>query len=193
MTKNLVTTVLVFLTCSSLGFCQTDEKAGSDKKDEKEQKFNVADGELYFVAPATWKKIKPKFDFYHAEFQIPKAEGDDKNGRITFSQVGGSIEANLDRWIGQFRNVSDENLKRESKTVEGKKMQILHLKGTFVDGGNRPFGPKTEREDYVLIGAAIHMDEGANVYIKAYGPSKTMMANKKHIEKLMADMKVAEN
>lgn len=189
--------LLIFL-LPAVAMGQSDQKSGSTKKQTKDttqaqQRFSVADGELNFIAPGTWKKIQPKFDFFHAEFQIPKVEGDQQDGRITFSQVGGSIDANLDRWIGQFTTDSDDAIKKESKTVEGKTVQLLMLKGTFTDGGGRPFGPKTQRENYQLIGAAIEMESGGNVYIKAYGPGKTMDANRKQIQKLIADMKVAEN
>ncbi len=208
MTNYTLTLILSLVLIPGLLFGQSDQKSGSDKKetapsssnagsdsksDAAEQPFDVADGKLNFVAPGTWKSIKPKFDFYHAEFQIPKVDGDEQNGRITFSQVGGSIDANLDRWIGQFKADSEDGIKKASKTIGGKKVQLLNLTGTFADGGGRAFGPKTERENYKLIGAAIEIEGGGNVYIKAYGPAKTMEANKKHIEKLIANMKVADN
>ena len=169
---------------------QSDKKEGSSNKSKETQQFSVADGQFHFTAPGSWKKIKPKFDFYHAEFQIPKAEGDEKNGRITFSQVGGTIDQNLQRWVGQFKLPSDakeDAVKKMTKVVDGKKVQIIHIAGTFLDGG--PMGPKTERDDYVLMGAAIETESGGNVYIKAYGPKKTMESNHKDLKALLDNMK----
>ncbi len=197
-TLNFLT--LNMIACLTMAFCggvvvgQSENKSEAKAQPAKAQKFDVADGQLMFAAPGDWKKITPKFDFYHAEFNIPKADGDPKEGRITFSQVGGSIKQNLDRWVGQFKGVdagNEEQVKNETQKIAGKEVKTIMIKGTFMDGAG-PMAPKTDREDYVLLGAAIEMDQGANVYIKAYGPKKTMEANQKAFKKMLMEMKVGE-
>ena len=142
------------------------------------------------------EKVKPKFDFYEAEFNIPKAEGDEKDGRITFSVVGGTIDQNFERWVGQFKGLDEgdeDSLKKMNKEINGAKVQMLMLKGTFLDSKGGPFGPKTERENYMLMGAAIETGAGgSNVYIKAYGPKKTMEANHKQLKDMLEGMKIKE-
>ena len=207
----LVAAVILLLLCG-VSHAQSDAKNGSatkatgsaakgsatkgsdSKKSGPAQQFDVADGQLKFSAPGAWKKIQPKFDFYHAEFNIPKADGDEKEGRITFSQVGGSIDQNLDRWEGQFVDIdtaNEEHVKKEKATISGLNVQMIRIAGTFQDGAG-PFAPKTKRADYVLIGAAIEMEKGANVYIKSYGPKKTMAANAKVIKEMIKAMKVVD-
>ena len=175
----------------------TGQSNAKDEKQtvEKKQKFSVADGWLTFEAPANWKKVPPKVNFIHADFTIPKTEGDVRDGRISFSHVGGSTEANLDRWIGQFKNVDPDDEKQVEKTtkkIDGQTVHFVRISGTFLDSAGGPFGPKTERENYLLIGAAVESEDGTNVYIKAYGPEKTMIANKKAIGELFEGMKATD-
>ena len=188
----LLTVIFSLAVTPCLCFGQENEK-GSDTK-SKDHKFSVADGKFHFVAPGTWTKVKPKFAFYHAEFKIPKVEGDTNDGRITFSQVGGSIDANLDRWVGQFKDVDNgsDAVKKMSKEIADTKVQIIHIEGNFMEGAGGPFSPKTERSDYVLMGAALETESGSNVYIKAYGPRKTMEKNHDHLKKLLEGMTVAD-
>ena len=191
---NLITLTIVGLLLTTPIFGQDKDKS-QNKKDEKKQQFEVADGWLVFQAPSTWKKQTPKINFIHADFAIPKAEGDPKDGRITFSQVGGSVDANLTRWIGQFKDVDpddEEQVKRETMKVDDQVVKLITIKGTYLDSAGGPFGPKTDREKYVLMGAAIEADNGQNVYIKAYGPEKTIKANKKALQEMLKTMKATD-
>ena len=190
----LITFAIVALLFVDFSFGQSKSK-NAQQSSEKMQKFSVADGWLQFEAPSTWKSLPRKINFIHADFSIPKSEGDPKDGRISFSQVGGGIDANLTRWVGQFKNVDSEDedqVKRETKKIAGNDVQLINIKGTFLDSAGGPFGPKTERENYILMGAAIKSDSGSDVYIKAYGPEKTMKANRKAIEALIAGMQAAD-
>ena len=194
-TLSLLASVVSVLLLPSLNFGQSNDKGSISKTEMEDQKFSVADGKFHFVAPGSWKKVKPKFQFYHAEFSIPKVEGDPNDGRITFSQVGGSIDANLDRWVGQFKDLKNDDadsVKKVAKEFADTPVQIIHIKGTFMEGAGGPFGKKTEREDYVLMGAALETGSGSNVYIKAYGPSKTMEKNHEHLKNLLEKMTVTD-
>ena len=82
----------------------------------------------------------------------------------------------------------EKQMKREKATIAGKQVHMVQMAGTFIDGAG-PYAPKTERADYMLIGAAIEMEQGANIYIKSYGPKKTMAANMKTIKGMIKEMK----
>ncbi len=179
-----------------LASAQSPKQApAAETKAGAKQAFTVADGALTFEATSDWKKVQPKIDFIHAEFSIPKLKGDESDGRITFSQVGGTIDDNLNRWVAQFKDADatdNEQVIRKSETVDGKKVQLIIIHGTFIDGGGQPLGPKTEREKYTMMGAAIEVEGGNNVYIKAYGPSKTMEANHDALREMLMSMKTTD-
>ena len=50
-----------------------------------------------------WTRKPAGSPFVAAEFCLPRADGDDADGRLTISTAGGSVEANIDRWKGQFQ------------------------------------------------------------------------------------------
>ncbi len=188
--------LLILLSC----FLIPEMVMGQDKQKadgsaaKSRQRFSVADGYLTFEAPAEWKKVKPKMDFIHADFTLPRAEGDEQDGRLTISQVGGGIEGNLKRWVGQFRDVDESDsaaVVRKTRKIDGLNVQTIRIKGVYLDSGGRPFGPKTEKEDFELFGAGIEA-EGGDVYIKAYGPQKTIQKNQQALETLLSSMKVSD-
>ena len=85
---------------------------------------------------------------------------------------GGGVKANVDRWMGQFQ--AAKNQKVESKEVGGVKVTYARATGTFMTG--RPFGPKTPKEGYALLGAIVEGKQGA-IFVKMTGPEAAVQAN----------------
>ena len=77
---------------------------------------------------------------------------------------GGSVEANIARWKGQFEGSPEEVEK--SKLADGK-AEFLHLAGTFMSGP--PFGKKTPLKDHTMLAAIIEGEDGP-VFVKMTGP-----------------------
>jgi len=94
---------------------------------------------------------------------------------------GGSTEANIDRWKKQFQGEP----KVETKSVKygDTKVTIIHATGTYLDGP--PFGQKTPREGYALLGAILE-GKTAPVFLKMTGSGKAVDAAKKAFDKLVA-------
>jgi len=100
---------------------------------------------------------------------LAKAEGAEKPLEAAFYVFpggGGGVQANVDRWLGQFAS------KPESKTEEipagGQKITLVSATGTYNDGP--PMGAKTPKENFTLLGAIIPTADGNNVFIKLTGP-----------------------
>ena len=125
---------------------------------------------LNIKAPEDWIQRQPRVSLITAEFALPKAEGDQADGRLTVSTAGGSVEANLERWRGQFDDLKDKP--SETLEVAGRKVTLVDLSGTFNDQPG-PFAPGEKRADYRMLGAIIPM-EGDHLFVKAYGPEKTI-------------------
>ena len=173
---------------------ETDKPAAN--QDEKTKTIDiVTKGKLKFKVPGNWKKKQPKFpQIIEFEFEIPKVEGDERAGRMTISTSGGSIQGNITRWKGQFKNLDENDKKayqKETKTVGGLKVHLITLNGTFLDGS--PMGPKTPRDDYRMQGMIIERDGKSSYFLKAYGGQKTMDANKAGIKRMFDSMQAADN
>ncbi len=136
----------------------------------------VVAGAIQMTAPEQWVRQQPRSGFVKAEFALPKAEGDEKDGRLTVSIAGGSVEANIERWRGQFGSGPEKD-STEKIEVAGLPITIVDIAGKFNEQAG-PFTPGVEREGYRMLAAIIPVDEQLH-FIKAYGPEKTMA---KHAE-----------
>lgn len=131
----------------------------------------VAVGAVQLTAPEGWVRQQPRNEFVNAEFTLPKAEGDPRDGRLTVSTAGGSIDANVDRWRGQFGDKPKKD-EREELEAGGLKVTVIDLAGSYNDQPG-PFAPGVQREGYRMLAAIIPVGDQLH-FVKAYGPEKTM-------------------
>ena len=167
----------------------TDQEAQSSKKTESATEVTngfdvtVADGALTLKAPATWESVKPRFNMIEAEIKIAKSEGeaeDERDGRLTVMGAMGSVEANINRWYGQYSqpdggDTADAATVTQSK-VNGLDVTWVDIKGTLLDrpGGPMAGGKVIERENYRTLAAIVQTGEFGQYFIKLYGPGKTI-------------------
>ena len=187
--------ILSLLFCGSSHWASAqDAAAEKDKKPPVE--VSVADGNVKMMAPANWKKIKPKINFIEAEFQIPAVEGDKNNGRLTVMAAGGSIQQNVDRWIGQFKQTDGSSTKaktnNEKMVVNGLKVHFVDITGNYMEGMGGPFGPKTERKDYRMLGAIVETPNDGRYFVKLYGPQKTIGKQLTDFKKMVESVRVVD-
>jgi hypothetical protein len=181
---------------TTLLIAQTDNKDEPKKSvtQAKPIEVTVADGKLTLQVPGSWLKETPKFAMIESEFKIPAADGDALPGRMTIMGSGGTVEANIDRWVGQFTQPDDKDsndaTKIEKKTISDTTVHLVEISGTYLDAAGGPLGPKTEREDYMMLGAIIETPDSGNYYVKSYGGSKTMKANQENFKKMIASLKI---
>lgn len=148
-------------------------------------KIELAGGKLVMAAPVEWKKVEPKSSIVQYEFTAPaNAKEGDETARITIMGAGGSVDANIDRWYGQFQQPDGKPTKEKAKSekfeVDGQTIHWVDITGDFKDTmGGGPFsGGKTVlRENYRMLGAIIVTKEFGQYFIKITG-------NKSVLEKL---------
>ena len=117
---------------------------------------------IRFDVPTAWDE-QPESDFYEAKYMIASDEGE---MMLTLTTMGGGIEANLERWVGQFQLDSGDRPRRDTLSVDGEKSQWLDVRGTFRSQvGDRP-GP---HQDWRLLGVAIPMSRRPFL-LKLVGP-----------------------
>ncbi|HEX7446219.1 MAG TPA: hypothetical protein VF306_01670 [Pirellulales bacterium] len=163
------------------------------------EKIDIADGKFAMAAPEGWQRKQPKINFIEHEFEVPAAEGDERPGRVTVMGAGGSIEDNLKRWYGQFRQPGGEDTadqaKVEQKTVTGQPVTLVDVSGTYLDKPGGPFagGKTVEREDYRMLAAIIETTQQGkktgNYFIKLIGPRKTIADNQKAFDAMIDSLK----
>ena len=117
---------------------------------EAPKTFRVND--LTFERPEAWNWERPSSQMRKAQLSAP---GKDGTADIVFFYFGpggaGGVQANVDRWMGQFQNVSGK--KTESKKIGGIPITFVQASGTFLSGP--PFGQKVPKAGYALRGACL--------------------------------------
>ena len=156
--------------------------------------------ELAFEAPESWKAKKPGFKSTKHELMLPKAEGEEKDARLTFTLSSGSTQDNLDRWKSQFKFPHGANPDKlfsvEKKTVDGYELSIVQIRGTFMEPmGGGPFagGKKIPRENYMMKAVIISPKDAdsrtAKCFIKLVGSEKTIKQHAKAYAAMVKSMK----
>ncbi|MDQ3473710.1 MAG: hypothetical protein M3447_08235 [Acidobacteriota bacterium] len=138
-------------------------------------------GELRFKAPSEWVVEKPSSSMRLAQYKLPKAEGDSEDASLVLyffgENQGGSVQANLERWVSQFEqsdgSSSSAKAKLETITVNNLKVATIDLAGTYVAETAPGSGVRHKNPDYRLRAAVIETPKGAH-YVKLVGPSKTV-------------------
>jgi hypothetical protein len=141
---------------------------------------------IRLTAPAQWRKAAPSSSFVAAEFVLPRAEGDNEDGRLTISTAGGTVEANIDRWKGQF-DPQPQQASQEEIDAAGMKITIVDLSGDFNDQRG-PFAPAAKRPNYRMIAAVIPL-EGQLHFIKATGPQSTIANHAEAIKEFIRSVR----
>lgn len=128
-------------------------------------------GAFSFDRPQGWQWIVPASPMRKAQLAV--ASGD-AAAEVTFFHFGagqgGGVQANVDRWFGQFQ---DATTGQERETSSATPLTIVRARGTFQSG--MPGGPTTPMTGYALLGAILENPEG-DVFVKMTGPAATVDA-----------------
>lgn len=140
--------------------------------------------DLAWDTPKTWEKVENPSTMRKATYRIPKAAGDAEDGEMSVSQAGGSIDANIKRWTGQFENAKDEDTKRFEKKVGDFKVTVVEIKGTFTGSGMPGAPPGPPKPQYAMLGAIVETS-GSPHFFKLTGPEKTVAAARSDFDKMV--------
>ena len=101
--------------------------------------IELAAAGLTYTAPAGWKPVTTSSSMRVAQFSLPRATGDAQDAELVvyyFGGTGGTVEANIDRWVGQMQQPdgrpSSAVLKRQSRTINGLKVTMVDVSCTYV-------------------------------------------------------------
>jgi hypothetical protein len=105
---------------------------------------------------------------------------------------GGSVEANLDRWIGQFLQADGKPSKSAAKigkrTIHGWPVTTVDVSGAYTGMG----GPMAQAgapavQGYRMLAAIVEGPQGS-VFFKCTGPAKIVAANQPAFDKMLASL-----
>ncbi len=146
---------------------------------------------LRFALPRDWVRVPASSDVRAAQFQIPRASGDQEDGEAIlffFGQSkGGGVEDNLERWYGQFTE-PDGRPSREAAVVTIRTVNGLHVTSVDVPGTYTGMGPTAKPKPGFRLLAAVVEGSGGPWFWKAVGPGGTMAAAKPAFDELLLSL-----
>jgi hypothetical protein len=151
---------------------------------------------ITWVDPPAFKRVPPSNPMRKASFVVPRAEGDAEDGELTVFYFGpgqgGSIDANVDRWVKQFGDVKPGDVKRADREANGLRQHTVELeKGAFSAGAGMGMGSSAKaKENWGLVGGIVETPSGA-YFFKMTGPSKTVKKAKPDFYKLLDSVKTS--
>jgi hypothetical protein len=141
-----------------------------------------------WTTPATWKAEEQR-PMRLATYTVPP--GGECGVYYFGSGQGGSVEANLDRWIGQFLQADGKPSKTAGKIakrmVHGLPVTTVDVSGAYTGMGGPTSQGGPAVPDFRLLGAIVEGSQGS-IFFKFVGPAKTIGANPGAFDKMLESL-----
>lgn len=149
-----------------------------------------------FTPPAQWRDLGPA-PMLKAKYLLAPVEGEEISAEVNVAyygqEMGGDVEANIGRWVGQMRTPDGEDasasaIRSKLTTSNGLEIHFVEVDGIYMKsmgGGPMTGGRMQAQPDHRLVGAIVVGPEG-NVFIKLVGPRKTARAMEAQLREMLA-------
>ena len=138
--------------------------------------------------PAAWK-AEAQRPMRLATYTIPP--GAECGVYFFGSGQGGSVDANLDRWIGQFLQAdgkpSKDAAKIAKRTIHGWPVTTVDVSGAYTGMAGPTAQPGPAMAGYRMLGAIVEGPQGS-IFFKFTGPAKTIAANQAAFDKMLESL-----
>jgi hypothetical protein len=135
---------------------------------------------LSFTTPDGWRQSPSSSSMRVAEFTLPHADGDVEDAQLIvyyFGGQGGSIDANIERWVGQMQQPdgrpSSAVAKRETRKVNGLALTLVDVSGTYV-AEMAPGAAAHHNQPHFRLRAGVIETSKGPYFVKLTGPEKTV-------------------
>lgn len=149
---------------------------------------------LTYAAPAGWTSTPSTSSMRIAQFVLPRTAGDAQDADLVvyyFGGSGGTVEANIERWLGQMQQPdgrpSSAVAQRQKKSVNGLAVTVVDVSGTYVAEMTPGAAERHNSSNFRLRAAVIETPNGP-YFIKLTGPATTIAAHDKAFEQFLSSV-----
>ena len=135
---------------------------------------------LHYDAPDDWVEQPSGSPMRVAEFRLPRVPGDAEDAELVvfyFGGGGGSVEANLQRWIGQMEQPDGRSSFAVASTTgfdaNGLAVTVLDVPGTYVAAVSPGSATRLSKPNFRLMAAVVETPVGP-YFFKLIGPDRTV-------------------
>ena len=150
-------------------------------------------GALTFTAPSAWRPRLAASTMRVAEFVVPRAPGDTEDADVIvyyFGGTGGSVDANITRWIGQFQQPAGKPADpgRTTYAVGSSKVTTVDVSGTYI-AEVRPGAAERHNKPNFRMRAAVVETRKGPYFVKLTGPSATVKQHASAFDQFLKTMR----
>ena len=151
-------------------------------------------GGLGYDAPAEWTSKPSPSSMRVAQWELL---GDDASAEVVIFYFGegggGGVDANLDRWFGQFEQPDGSSTREKAtiteRSVNGLELTIADMRGTFV-APVRPGAPqRNNRPGHRMIAAVVEGGTGP-WYIRVLGSEATITKWEASVDAFLSSLRL---
>jgi hypothetical protein len=107
---------------------------------------------------------------------------------------GGSVDANLNRWVGQFQQ-PDGSASNDAAVVQrgefnGLSVTTLQLDGTYISRNPPMTGPEERHANWALFSAIAEVGADDKTFLKCVGPQAAMASSRDSIDRFVSSLTV---
>jgi hypothetical protein len=154
----------------------------------------VAIGPFAVAIPKEWTTKPVTSSMRAADFVLSEKAGEEAELVVYYFGEGGagSVEANIDRWLGQFSQAggkpSKDLAKIEKTKFAGQDATVISVSGHFAAAA-MPGGEAIDKQDQSLLAAIVNSPSGP-YYFKLVGAKKTVDAHTARFRAMFASLKL---
>jgi hypothetical protein len=143
---------------------------------------------LTFTPPSAWKRVPAVSSMRVAQFALPRAANDAVDAELVvyyFGGSGGSVEANIERWVNQMQQPDGKPsmtvAKQSKRTVNGLATTLVDVSGTYVAEMTPGAKERHNSPNFRLRAVVVETPQGP-YFIKLVGPAATVAAHENGFE-----------
>jgi hypothetical protein len=148
---------------------------------------------LKWTAPAGWTNQGSR-PMRAATYVISAGNESGECAIYFFGQgSGGTVEANIERWKGQFTAPDGKPAAAvvKKQTVNGLPVTTIESQGNYTGMGGPMATARTEMKGFRLLGAIVE-GPGGNIFLKFTGPDKLVATNRAKFTQLLDSIQKAQ-
>ncbi len=189
----LMALLLVTFACSS-NF-QSGEVKTQRASTAQTRKGVAQAGGISWAAPDGWTQ-GPERPMRAATYRISAAAGDSEDAECAVFYFGvgqgGTVQANIDRWVSQFEQPdggpSSKVAKVAEQIINGLKVTTVSLAGTYLASRGPMAPPAAAKPGFHMLAAIVDAPQGP-VFFKLTGPSRTVLGIREEFEGFLQTLK----
>ena len=134
---------------------------------------------LHFTAPPAWNPRPSTSPMRVAEFVVPRAAGDPEDAEAIvyfFGGSGGSVDANIERWVAQFQTESGGPVPAPKRTTSANgplTITAIDVSGTYVAQVRPGSAERFNKPNFRMWAAVVETPKGP-YFVKLTGPVRTV-------------------